>query len=75
MTSAVGGPARTQLSLVDLPRLGHGQLLFEQPPIGWDLVAGQLRAREGEPAELVVEPRRLHFFDPESGLAIFGDEG
>jgi len=33
------------------------------------------RAREGEPAELVVEPRRLHFFDPESGLAIFGDEG
>ena len=28
------------------------------------------RAREGEPAELVVEPRRMHFFDPESGLAI-----
>jgi multiple sugar transport system ATP-binding protein len=30
--------------------------------------------RVGESLEVVVEPRRLHFFDLESGLAIGGDE-
>jgi multiple sugar transport system ATP-binding protein len=29
------------------------------------------RAREGEKVELVVDPRRLHFFDTETGLAIY----
>ncbi|MGH2661240.1 MAG: ABC transporter ATP-binding protein [Actinomycetota bacterium] len=30
-------------------------------------------AREGEPIELVTDVTRLHFFDPESGLGIYGD--
>jgi multiple sugar transport system ATP-binding protein len=30
-------------------------------------------AREGEPLRLVVNTRRLHFFDPETGLAIASD--
>jgi hypothetical protein len=28
----------------------------------------------GEPIELVVDTGRLHFFDPETGLGIYGDE-
>ncbi len=30
-------------------------------------------AREGEPIELVVDVSRLHFFDPGTGLGIYGD--
>jgi multiple sugar transport system ATP-binding protein len=29
------------------------------------------RVREGEPAEVAVEPGSLHFFDPDSGLGIY----
>ena len=30
-------------------------------------------ATKGQPIELVVDVTRLHFFDPETGLAIYGD--
>jgi multiple sugar transport system ATP-binding protein len=33
----------------------------------------QTAAREGEALRLVVDTRRLHFFETETGLAIFGD--
>ncbi|MBA3729122.1 MAG: sn-glycerol-3-phosphate ABC transporter ATP-binding protein UgpC [Actinobacteria bacterium] len=32
-------------------------------------------AREGQRIELAVETRRLHFFDPDTGLGIYGDKG
>ena len=32
----------------------------------------QTTAREGEPLRLVVDTKRLHFFEPEHGLAIYG---
>jgi multiple sugar transport system ATP-binding protein len=32
-------------------------------------------AREGQPLRLVVNTKRLHFFDPETGLAVDGDRG
>jgi multiple sugar transport system ATP-binding protein len=31
----------------------------------------ETRAREGEPVELVANPERLHFFDPETGRGIY----
>jgi len=31
-------------------------------------------ARKGEPIELVVDVHRMHFFDPESGLGIYGGD-
>ena len=31
-------------------------------------------ATNGQPIELVVDVARLHFFDPETGLAIYGDD-
>jgi multiple sugar transport system ATP-binding protein len=31
------------------------------------------RAAEREPIELVVDTRRIHFFDPDTGLGIYGD--
>jgi multiple sugar transport system ATP-binding protein len=34
----------------------------------------QTRAREGEPLRLVVNTKRLHFFDPDTGLAISNGE-
>jgi multiple sugar transport system ATP-binding protein len=30
------------------------------------------RVREGESAEVAVDTRALHFFDPESGAGIYG---
>jgi multiple sugar transport system ATP-binding protein len=33
------------------------------------------RANEGESLELVVDTKRLHFFDPENGLGIYGAAG
>jgi multiple sugar transport system ATP-binding protein len=32
------------------------------------------RAREGEPIELAVKTKRLHFFDPDTGAAIYAGE-
>ncbi|MGH2686556.1 MAG: ABC transporter ATP-binding protein, partial [Actinomycetota bacterium] len=32
------------------------------------------KAREGESVELVIDTSRAHFFDPETGLGIYGDD-
>jgi multiple sugar transport system ATP-binding protein len=33
------------------------------------------KVRKGDTIELVVDVHRLHFFDPETGRGIYGDDG
>jgi len=46
---------------------GHSEFLARLNP--------RTSAREGDPIDLVVDVRRLHFFDPATGLGIYGDGG
>jgi multiple sugar transport system ATP-binding protein len=59
--------------------VGTEAVEIEQLQSGTSLFVGRLdrttSAREGEPIDLVVDTRRLHFFDPESGAAIFDGVG
>jgi multiple sugar transport system ATP-binding protein len=59
--------------------VGAEAVEIEQLQSGTSLFVGRLdrttSAREGEPIDLVVDTRRLHFFDPESGAAIFDGVG
>src|ERR671928_362863 len=45
----------------------HGSLFVAR-------LAQGTEAREGEPVDLAVKTKRLHFFDPVTGASIFGDE-
>jgi multiple sugar transport system ATP-binding protein len=50
----------------------------EAAAVGHTSVLARLNPRThiktGDPVELVVDTTRLHFFDPETGLAIYGDD-
>jgi multiple sugar transport system ATP-binding protein len=59
---------------VDDPDLAHA----EKRPGGTAFVARldpRATVRESDRIELAVDTRRMHFFDPETGLAIYGDNG
>jgi multiple sugar transport system ATP-binding protein len=51
----------------------ESESLGEESSIFVARIHPQTRARDGEPLKLVVNTRRLHFFDPETGEAIFAD--
>jgi multiple sugar transport system ATP-binding protein len=68
---AAGDPLVTVCTLRE--SLGAEVLAHFSVGTGLDLVArlnAQSGAREGEPLRLVVDTRRLHFFDPGTGLAL-----
>ena len=51
-------------------QLAAGLQPDEASLVGW--FSPRTRVREGEAVEVVVDQRALHFFDPETGLAIRG---
>jgi len=57
--------------------VGHADLIEAEAGSGESSVVARLNPRtkisEGEPVELVVDTRRLHFFDPDDGTGIYGD--
>ena len=59
------GHGLSPLDRIELP--GHSEFVARLSP--------RTTATKGQPIELVVDVTRLHFFDPETGLAIYGDDG
>ncbi|MGZ5305767.1 MAG: ABC transporter ATP-binding protein [Actinomycetota bacterium] len=56
-----------RLEAVERRAIDHSEFLARLSP--------RTTARKGQPIELVVDVTRLHFFDPETGLAIYGADG
>jgi multiple sugar transport system ATP-binding protein len=59
--------------------VGHDELEgIEQQDAGHSEFLARLNPRttatKGQPIDLVVDVTRLHFFDPETSLAIYGDD-
>jgi multiple sugar transport system ATP-binding protein len=53
-------------------RAVHGDVPNETTLVG--RLGARSRVRQNETAEVAVETRSLHFFDPETGLGIYGNE-
>ncbi len=56
-----------KLEVIERRASDHSEFLARLSP--------RTMATKGQPIELVVDVTRLHFFDPETGLAIYGDDG
>ena len=56
-----------KLEVVEQLDADHSEFLARLSP--------RTTATKGQPIDLVVDVTRLHFFDPETGLAIYGDDG
>jgi multiple sugar transport system ATP-binding protein len=74
-----GAPLERTIMTVCSLREALGSEVLVHFPLGRDVdstfvarIDPQTTAREDEPLRLVVDTRRLHFFEPESGLAIYG---
>jgi multiple sugar transport system ATP-binding protein len=76
----VQAPAVVTEDTKELARdVGHDRLEGVEQAAGSSEFVARLNPRTtattGQPIDLVVDVTRLHFFDPETGLAIYGDDG
>jgi multiple sugar transport system ATP-binding protein len=72
-------PALTE-DVKELAQDAGGDLALEQQDAqqGQTTIVGRFgarsRVRQGKPAEVAVDTRSLHFFDPETGLGIYDQD-
>jgi len=70
-------PARTDMTrelAADSGAPEGGRVLAGEGALVTAAFNARSRVKEGEPVEAVVDTRNLHFFDPETGLGIYGNE-
>jgi multiple sugar transport system ATP-binding protein len=71
LREALGSEVLVHFSVATRSGADASEFIEDESSIFVARVHPQTKAREGEPLRLVVNTRRLHFFDPDSGLAIY----
>jgi multiple sugar transport system ATP-binding protein len=71
LREALGSEVLVHFSVATRSGADASEFIEDESSIFVARVHPQTKAREGEPLRLVCNTRRLHFFDPDSGLAVY----